>query len=76
MNCATMTPDESSNCYRDHNNRDSAGGSERRTSRRLTCLRGESDEHYDYEAEGKDFFSVKDSDDFYRATFLLIYFRF
>lgn len=54
MNCATMTPDESCNYYRDHNNRDNGGGSERRTSRRLTCLRGESDEHYDYEAEGKD----------------------
>lgn len=57
MNCATMTPDESCNYYRDHNSRDGSNGgsSERRTSRRLTCLRGESDEHYDYEAKGKRF---------------------
>lgn len=50
MNCATITPDERY-AY------DKERSHDRRTSRGLaSCLRGESEEYYDYEAEGKDFF--------------------
>lgn len=48
MNCATITPDERY-AY------DKERSHDRRTSRGLTsCLRGESEEYYDFEAEGKD----------------------
>lgn len=48
MNCATITPDERY-AY------DKERSHDRRTSRGLaSCLRGESEEYYDYEAEGKD----------------------
>lgn len=47
MNCATITPDERY-AY------DKERSHDRRTSRGLaSCLRGESEEYYDYEAEGK-----------------------
>lgn len=47
MNCATITPDERY-AY------DKERSHDRRTSRGLTsCLRGESEEYYDFEAEGK-----------------------
>lgn len=48
MNCATITPDERY-AY------DKERSHDRRTSRGLaSCLRGESEEYYDYEAEGKE----------------------
>lgn len=47
MNCATITPDERY-AY------DKERSHDRRTSRGLTsCLRGESEEYYDFEADGK-----------------------
>lgn len=47
MNCATITPDERY-AY------DKERSHDRRTSRGLaSCLRGESEEYYDFEAEGK-----------------------
>lgn len=52
MNCATITPDERY-AY------DKERSHDRRTSRGLaSCLRGESEEYYDYEAEGKDYFHL------------------
>lgn len=55
MNCATITPDERY-AY------DKERSHDRRTSRGLaSCLRGESEEYYDFEAEGKKlhFFKTK-----------------
>lgn len=54
MNCATMVPDDRFIYEKDRT-------TDRRTSRGLaSCLRGESEEYYDYEAEGKlQFFFVK-----------------
>lgn len=50
MNCATMAPDERYAYDKDRSH-------DRRTSRGLaSCLRGESEEYYDYEAEGKETF--------------------
>lgn len=47
MNCATMVPDDRFIYEKDRS-------TDRRTSRGLaSCLRGESEEYYDYEAEGK-----------------------
>lgn len=49
MNCATITPDERYSYDKERSH-------DRRTSRGLaSCLRGESEEYYDYEAEGKVF---------------------
>lgn len=48
MNCATITPDERYAYDRERSH-------DRRTSRGLaSCLRGESEEYYDFEAEGKE----------------------
>lgn len=53
MNCATITPDER---YAYDRERSHDRSHDRRTSRGLTsCLRGESEEYYDFEAEGKKF---------------------
>lgn len=47
MNCATMVSDDRFIYEKDRS-------TDRRTSRGLaSCLRGESEEYYDYEAEGK-----------------------
>lgn len=51
MNCATITPDER---YAYDRERSHDRSHDRRTSRGLaSCLRGESEEYYDFEAEGK-----------------------
>lgn len=68
MNCAAITPHNENYSYRreannnntttsnrvNNNSTTTSTSGERRTSRRLTCLRGESDEHYDeHDPEGK-----------------------
>lgn len=47
MNCTTIMPDDNYGVEKEK---------DRRTSRGITaCLRGETDDYYDYEADGKFF---------------------
>lgn len=53
MNCATMVPEDR---YFYDKERSNSSGHDRRVSRGLaSCLRGESEECHDYEAEGNSF---------------------
>lgn len=63
MNCATITPDERYAYDRERSH-------DRRTSRGLaSCLRGESEEYYDFEAEGKKKFHLISINAFYYFSY-------
>lgn len=65
MNCATITPDERYAYDRERSH-------DRRTSRGIaSCLRGESEEYYDFEAEGKILHSIDIILSFILSNFVL-----
>lgn len=70
MNCATITPDERY-AY------DKERSHDRRTSRGLaSCLRGESEEYYDFEAEGKEItiFSFNNHNNIFFENVFIVFF--